>query len=73
MADGSLVKDFIVALELSQAAFAREIGIAPAYVSQVISGRDCFGAAVVLRIYQVFGDEMEELGLGPEDFLAVNR
>lgn len=68
-----MVKDFYTSLGLSQAEFARRIGIAPPYVSQVVAGRDCFGAATVLKIYQVFGNEMEEMGLGPEDFLAVNR
>ena len=58
------IKNFIKERGISQAAFAREIGVSEAMVSFCISGKRRIGLSVALRIKKVTGLSLDEIYRG---------
>ena len=52
---------------MTQAEFAKRVGISQAYLSNIEHGRVEIGAAILLRIRREFGKNIEWLLTGVED------
>jgi transcriptional regulator with XRE-family HTH domain len=60
-------------LEMSHQDLAEALGLARTYVLQVEQGRNRFGGKALLKISDLFGEEMDEIGVTVEDLLREGR